>query len=296
VVLSRRVRVEPGEARHRHPGGAAGSGAKPLHSSRLSPYAGRVSWDVAVECVEETLRSRAAPSLALLGRLGQVGPLPGLVAALRSGDPLPRARAYARERESLGLGPGEVVGELLALGRVLESHGETVTRLALDRAVAAYVERVTSELADAARRDPLTGLLNQRAFRHDLAGEAARARRYGGALALVVFDLDRFKETNDRRGHQEGDRLLRAFAAALGDTLRETDRAGRIGGDEFAAFLLGASADAVAAFLRRLEERLPPELSVSAGAARLPAERAEAESLFTLADSRLYDRKRARAA
>jgi diguanylate cyclase (GGDEF)-like protein len=255
-----------------------------------------VSWDVAVECVEETLRSRAAPSLALLGRLGQVGPLPGLVAALRSGDPLPRARAYARERESLGLGPGEVVGELLALGRVLESHGETVTRLALDRAVAAYVERVTAELADEARRDALTGLLNHRAFREDLAGEAARARRYGGALALVVFDLDRFKETNDRKGHQEGDRLLRVFAAALAGTVRETDRAGRIGGDEFAASLLGAGADTVAAFLRRLEERLPPELSVSAGAARLPAECADAETLFALADSRLYDRKRARAA
>jgi diguanylate cyclase (GGDEF)-like protein len=255
-----------------------------------------VSWDVAVECVEETLRSRAAPSLALLGRLGQVGPLPALVAALRSGDPVARARAHARERESLGLGPGEIVGELLALGRVLESRGETAARLALDRALAAYVERVTAELAEAARRDALTGLLNHRAFCEDLAGEAARARRYGGALALVVFDLDRFKETNDREGHQEGDRLLRAFATALAGTVRETDRAGRIGGDEFAASLLGAGTDTVAAFLRRLEERLPPELSVSAGAARLPAECADAEALFALADSRLYDRKRARAA
>ncbi len=255
-----------------------------------------MAWDVAVECVEETLRSRAAPSLALLGRLGQVGPLPDLVVALRSGDALPHARAYARERESLGLGPGEIVGELLALGRVLESHGETDARLALDRVVAAYVERVTAALAEEARRDALTGLLNHRAFRADLDREAARARRYRGALALVVFDLDRFKETNDRKGHQEGDRLLRAFAAALGDTLRKTDRAGRIGGDEFAASLLGAGADTVAAFLRRLEERLPPELSVSAGAAWLPAECADAEALLGLADARLYDRKRTRAA
>lgn len=289
--------MEPGDARHRHPGLAAGSGAKPLHSSRLRPYAGCVScWDVAVDCVEEALRSRAAPSLALLGRLGQVGPLPALVAALGSRDPFPRARAYAREREGLGLGPDEIVGELLALGRVLEGRGESDARLALDRCLADYVGHVTAELAEQARRDPLTGLFNKRAFHEHVAAEAARARRYRGVCALVVFDLDRFKETNDREGHHEGDRLLRAFASALAGTLRETDRAGRIGGDEFAALLLGAGEGAVAALLRRLQDRLPSELSVSAGAALLPAECADGERLFALADSRLYARKRARAA
>jgi diguanylate cyclase (GGDEF)-like protein len=113
---------------------------------------------------------------------------------------------------------------------------------------------------------------------------------------LVLFDLDRFKETNDRLGHQEGDRLLRAFAAALSGALRETDVAGRVGGDEFAALLLAAGPGDVEAFVARLRERLPERLSVSAGAAHLPEECSSAEQLLDTADRRLYSDKTARAA
>jgi diguanylate cyclase (GGDEF)-like protein len=179
---------------------------------------------------------------------------------------------------------------------VLERHGEHRAREAVDRCVAGYVGRVTAELADTARRDPLTGLLNHRAFHAQLSVEAARARRYRGSLALVLFDLDRFKETNDREGHQEGDRLLRAFAAALAGTLRETDVAGRVGGDEFAALLVSAAAPDVDAFVARLRRALPEGLHVSAGAAHLPAECPAAEQLLQIADRRLYSDKTARAA
>ena len=255
------------------------------------------AWDLAVECVDEALASGAVPSLERLGRLGQLGSLPSFIAALGEADDAAElATDFARERESMGLAPEEVASELLVLGRVLERHGEATARAAVDRCLVDYVGRVTGELADCARRDALTGLLNHRAFHAQLAVEAARARRYRGRVALVLFDLDHFKETNDREGHQEGDRLLRAFAAALTGTLRETDVAGRLGGDEFAALLLAAGPPDVAAFVTRLRDRIPEGISVSAGSAHLPEECSAAEQLVQTADRRLYSDKSARAA
>jgi diguanylate cyclase (GGDEF)-like protein len=113
---------------------------------------------------------------------------------------------------------------------------------------------------------------------------------------LVLFDVDHFKETNDRNGHQEGDRLLRVLAGALTYTSRETDVVGRVGGDEFAALLLEAEEQRLAAFLDRLYRRLPSGLGVSAGAAFLPDESSSVDELVALADRRLYARKAARAA
>ena len=255
------------------------------------------AWDLAVETVDEAVASGATPSLERLGRLGQLGTLPSFIAALGEDEDLGALAAdYARERESLGLAPAEVAAELLTLGRVLVRHGEEEARAALDRCIVAYVERITGELAERARRDPLTGLLNHRAFHARLQAEAVRARRYRGRIALVAFDLDRFKETNDRQGHQEGDRILRAFATALAATVRETDAAGRTGGDEFAALLIEVGPSDVEAFRKRLRERLPAEIAVSMGAAYLPEECSAAEQLLEAADRRLYADKTARAA
>src|SRR5918992_403011 len=124
--------------------------------------------------------------------------------------------------------------------------------------------------------------------------EVARARRYRGRLSLVLFDLDRFKEINDRDGHPEGDRLLRAFAAALNGTARLTDVLGRLGGDEFGALLLEVEPGRVASFLERLRARLAEGPAASAGAAFLPDEGSTAERLVALADRRLYADKAAR--
>ena len=255
------------------------------------------AWDLALDSVEEALRAGAVPSLERLGRLGQVGGLPAFVAALRGeGDPAAAMFDHAREREALGFGSAEIVAEVLGLGRVLDRHGEVGAREALDWTLVLYFERVTGELAEQARRDPLTGLLNHLAFHTLVAKEVARARRYRGGLALVLFDLDRFKETNDREGHQEGDRVLRAFASVLASTVRETDAVGRLGGDEFAALLLQPNARSVRAFLRRLSSRLPAGVSMSAGAAFLSPECPTSERLFALADRELYAEKSAKAA
>ncbi len=247
------------------------------------------AWELAGECVEATLAAGAAPSLTRLGRLGQLGSLPSLVGALRTGVGTGAvAESHQRERESLGFAAEEIAGELLALGRVLERRGERLARERLDVAVAEYVARVTLELAERARRDPLTGLLNHRAFHARLEAEVARARRYRGRMAVVLFDLDAFKELNDTEGHQEGDRLLRSFSSALALTARDSDAVGRVGGDEFAAVLLEAKRKSVRAFVERLQERTEGHVAFSAGAAYLPEEAASAEQLVALADSRLY--------
>ena len=254
------------------------------------------AWDVAGETVEEASRMGAAPSLERLGRLGQLGSLPLVVEAAREGATADAVLAHAREREGLGAGPHEVLAELLALGRVLEGRGERRAREALDAALLVLFARVTDELDERARRDPLTGLLNHRAFHAAVAEETARARRYRGRLALVLFDLDGFKRVNDTEGHQEGDRLLRAFASTLVRTLRENDRAGRLGGDEFGALLLHADTRAVHALLDRLGRALPRGLATSAGAAYLSEISGPPNALFELADKRLYADKLGRAA
>jgi diguanylate cyclase (GGDEF)-like protein len=87
--------------------------------------------------------------------------------------------------------------------------------------------------------DELTDLANRRRFMEDLEHEVARAARFGTPLALVLFDLDHFKQINDRYGHQVGDDVLRSTAAAMRNRVRETDLPARVGGEEFAIILAG---------------------------------------------------------
>jgi diguanylate cyclase (GGDEF)-like protein len=91
-------------------------------------------------------------------------------------------------------------------------------------------------------RDELTGLYNRRFFMMILEREMARAQRTGAALSVVMLDTDNLKEINDRLGHPEGDRLLQAVAASLGECVRQSDCAARIGGDEFGIVLADSSA------------------------------------------------------
>lgn len=88
-----------------------------------------------------------------------------------------------------------------------------------------------------AYRDPLTGLGNRKAFDEQLGQALLRAGSGGSELALLYLDLDRFKEVNDRFGHDIGDALLRTVAERVRSTLRQPDKAYRLGGDEFAVLL-----------------------------------------------------------
>ena len=107
-----------------------------------------------------------------------------------------------------------------------------------------------------AARDPLTKLLNRRAFPRHLDDAAARGYESGRPLALVFSDLDGFKAVNDTRGHAAGDRLLRAFGEALTDSVRDADAVFRMGGDEFALLLEGCSADRALEVVERVRTRL----------------------------------------
>ena len=163
----------------------------------------------------------------------------------------------------------------------------------------ARTEAALEEAARAACEDPLTGLQNRRAFDEALRRDLARAKREGGSLGLVIFDLDHFKELNDRVGHQAGDRVLRTFGAVLHDGLREMDGVARLGGDEFAVILPGATeADGhrIAERVRSALERVEPfasgsRLSVSAGVAIFPAHGETPTTLFHSADMALYAAK-----
>jgi diguanylate cyclase (GGDEF)-like protein len=244
---------------------------------------------------------------------------------LRRGSALAAlVRDHAREREALGFAPRDIVTEFLVLRRVLwklvqersagleagdvlvleQRLNDTIDKLVTE-CVVAYFDRATSELAYKARHDPLTDLLNHSVFTRELELELERAERYGHGVTLVFIDFDRFKQINDTYGHREGDRALRRIAQLLQTELRRSDLAGRMGGDEFATCLVESDEDTGVNFLERLHARideliasgeLAVPLAVSAGVAQYPTEARDVDSLFGLADERLYESKRAKAA
>ena len=238
--------------------------------------------------VDEGLTDDVIPSLVRLGRLAQLGDLPTFIAELgrevetpspsrmRVGGPLAAiARDHARQREALGFAPREIVTEFLLLRRVLwrfvalrvadlasgdvieveRRLNDTIDRLVME-CVVAYFDRATAELADQARRDPLTGLLNHQAFSELLERETERALRYDHGLTVVFIDLDGFKSVNDTYGHMEGDRVLHRVGALATAMLRGSDAAGRLGGDEFGVALLEADRHAGERFLARFRKGL----------------------------------------
>jgi diguanylate cyclase (GGDEF)-like protein len=150
--------------------------------------------------------------------------------------------------------------------------------------------------------DPLTELYNRRLFSETFEKELNRARRYGQPLGLVLLDLHRFKEVNDKHGHPRGDEVLRAAAATLKKSLRTSDSAFRIGGDEFALLLPQTDAPQALALGRRIqtvftEMLLPLELGFSVsmdhGVANFPQDAELADQLIRIADERLYRLKHA---
>jgi diguanylate cyclase (GGDEF)-like protein len=143
-------------------------------------------------------------------------------------------------------------------------------------------------------RDPLTGLLNHRAFYERLEQELARAGRTGEPVAVLVLDLDDFKRINDTRGHLAGDDALRALSEVLLATCRSQDTAARLGGDEFAMILPGAGSDAHATAQRLLAEvNAATGLHLSIGGAVAEGPRAQPIRTMSRADSSLLRAKQA---
>ncbi len=112
------------------------------------------------------------------------------------------------------------------------------------------LSREVRQWQDLAHRDPLTGLLNRRAMAREFDAAAGQRRMLG------LLDLDHFKHINDAHGHAVGDDVLRAVAERLGATLRQVDRVGRWGGEEFVLLLVGLDAEGAGAYARRLEQQV----------------------------------------
>jgi diguanylate cyclase (GGDEF)-like protein len=142
-----------------------------------------------------------------------------------------------------------------------------------------------------ARTDDLTGLLNRRAWEEQLPREMARARRQSDPLCVAMLDLDFFKNYNDERGHQAGDRLLKQSAAAWVNELRASDTLARYGGEEFTVALPGCTLVNAKDIVERLRAAMPGGQTVSAGVACWNG-RESAEELVGRADAALYEAKR----
>src|SRR3954452_1043297 len=159
------------------------------------------------------------------------------------------------------------------------------------------VNRLIARLADAARTDPLTGLLNRRGLQELMEVETERALRSSRPLSIVVGDLDHFKHLNDRFGHAAGDLALRRFGEIAVSASRRIDAVARIGGEEFALLLPDTEQHAAYLLAERLRRAVKEpgadgELpSVSFGVASFPSHAADAGALMHAADLALYAAK-----
>ncbi|MGD9676169.1 MAG: diguanylate cyclase [Candidatus Bipolaricaulia bacterium] len=162
--------------------------------------------------------------------------------------------------------------------------------------------RLEEELITQASRDPLTGVFNRRYFNQVIELELARSRRYAHPIGFLMIDVNRFKETNDRFGHQTGDRVLQTVASLLVDVVRECDLVVRYGGDEFLVVLLETDGeselvkeripDAVRA-RNEADDWLPFPVTLSIGCAHWDSKLGQTvESVLSEADERMYAAKR----
>jgi diguanylate cyclase (GGDEF)-like protein len=161
--------------------------------------------------------------------------------------------------------------------------------------------RMTAELKARARTDELTSLPNFRAFREAMDAEIARASRYSERFGLLIIDLDKFKDYNDRFGHLAGNEALKRVALVVRDAVRQVDFPARYGGEEFAIILPQIAPGAMTMIAERIRARveaLPAAqdggpITVSIGVALFPDDSKIPDILFSTADERLYSAKRA---
>ena len=151
-----------------------------------------------------------------------------------------------------------------------------------------------------AATDPLTGLYNRRLFEEQFEKELNRTSRYNQHLALVILDLHKFKDVNDRYGHPRGDLLLQTAAGTLRKSLRTSDYAFRLGGDEFALLLVQSDAEQGLTLARRIRTNFaaavePMQIAVGLGfdygVAVFPDDGDQKDMLIRVADERLYEMK-----
>ncbi|MGM0611617.1 MAG: sensor domain-containing diguanylate cyclase [Thermodesulfobacteriota bacterium] len=216
--------------------------------------------------------------------------------------------------EFLKAGRGNAVGKTVELSALHKSGYEIMVALTLsavsvqERWHAVGVlrdvteqKKMEEELTLLATTDNLTGLFNRRVFMEKLARETARCQRYNKTAAVMILDLDHFKSINDTYGHAGGDSVLRQFASLLTETIRETDVAGRVGGEEFAVLLPEATVHEAASLAQRILHCVRKSFvatdagkirfTTSIGFAQLQADDTHTDQLLARADTALYRAK-----
>src|SRR5919197_2091538 len=218
---------------------------------------------------------------------------------VQAGDP-----DKGSEKIEVPLTAGETnFGSLLLFADEFEDEDRmTAVSLASHAVVALDNARLHRIVQRQALVDRLTGPPNRRQCEETLASELARLQRFGGPLALVVADLDWFKDVNDRFGHPSGDAVLREFAALLLETIRDVDLAGRWGGEEFLLILPGTDLAGGARVAERIRVALAGRIVLSADGTPIPVTASfgvastppatTASELFSAADAALYEAKR----
>ena len=158
------------------------------------------------------------------------------------------------------------------------------------------MHRLVSQLRDLATQDSLTGALNRGAFEQRLEAELARTDRIAAPCALVVLDIDHFKQINDTQGHAAGDSALRLLANTVAAAKRRSDVFGRIGGEEFAVVLPDTGLEGAATFAEKLRETLGDtmgDVTVSFGVTDAHTAGRSVRGMLHSADLALYRAKRA---
>ena len=220
--------------------------------------------------------------------------LPGQVALIRELLAGRRSRSQIEKRYLHA--DGHVIWASVSVSVVRDDDGAP---LHLMGQVIDITERHQSDerLHHLADHDPLTGVLNRRRFDEELIRQLDRCRRYGEKATLVIIDLDCFKALNDSFGHSAGDETLQSVAAALLGHVRSSDVLARVGGDEFAALLVGVGAERAAvaagglATVVRELDGAPTQVTASVGATVLRPDD-PAELAFLRAEEALHQVKR----
>jgi diguanylate cyclase (GGDEF)-like protein len=193
---------------------------------------------------------------------------------------------------------GHVLGLLFADMRFAEdphvgAEKLEALRFFVDHAGLVWETRnLIKRVEELARHDPLTTLLNRRAFEERYSEERMRAQRTNTPISLLLIDLDHFREVNNEKGHAAGDATLRALGTLMKAELRALDVAARFGGDEIVVLLPGAGALEAALVSRRLGVAAHRRgISLSIGAAAFPEDTDHPDDLLGIADKNLYAAK-----
>lgn len=252
----------------------------------------RVGWGVvaeiaAQEAYRQAVQLRNLTVLIVLALLLGVGSIAYLLGTL-----------IVRPLDRLAKGAAKVATGNLDVDLPVVSGGEVGDLTEVFNNMVARLREKNEELERLSVTDGLTGLYNRRYLMHALANEVRRSERHAHPFALLMLDIDRFKDYNDRFGHLAGDEVLTRLASVLRGSIRDVDLPARYGGEEFVAVLPETDLEDAVEIAERIRSRLAEEalpegnVTLSIGVAEFPDHGDTPESLLASADAALYRAKR----